>query len=239
MVSLLCALLTAVFILAGGACQNNNAERKLVATVNGDKIYLDEFQKELKIRKTRLGADTFDLSPEQLALLESEILEAMITEKIILHRAGQLNLSVTSTELEKKIIDIRSDYDTIFFDLLARQNISYDDWRDSLRKEMLIDKVVEADVNAAIRVSEDEAEDYFNDHPEFCKTPARVRASQIVLRDMDQARAAADRLHSGEDFARVAADVSIGPEAAIWVLLSEGRCPSRSTFSFSVYRWIK
>lgn len=123
MVSLLCALLTAVFILAGGACQNNNAERKLVATVNGDKIYLDEFQKELKIRKTRLGADTFDLSPEQLALLESEILEAMITEKIILHRAGQLNLSVTSTELEKKIIDIRSDYDTIFFDLLARQNI--------------------------------------------------------------------------------------------------------------------
>lgn len=79
---------------------------------------------------------------------------------------------------------------------------------------MLIDKVVEADVNAAIRVSEDEAEDYFNDHPEFCKTPARVRASQIVLRDMDQARAAADRLHSGEDFARVAADVSIGPEAA-------------------------
>lgn len=214
MVSLLCALLTAVFILAGGACQNNNAERKLVATVNGDKIYLDEFQKELKIRKTRLGADTFDLSPEQLALLESEILEAMITEKIILHRAGQLNLSVTSTELEKKIIDIRSDYDTIFFDLLARQNISYDDWRDSLRKEMLIDKVVEADVNAAIRVSEDEAEDYFNDHPEFCKTPARVRASQIVLRDMDQARAAADRLHSGKDFARVAADVSIGPEAA-------------------------
>ena len=58
LVSLLCALLTAVFILAGGACQNNNAERKLVATVNGDKIYLDEFQKELKIRKTRLGADT-------------------------------------------------------------------------------------------------------------------------------------------------------------------------------------
>lgn len=207
-------MLAAAFILAGGACREDTPERILVATVNGDKIYLDEFQKELKIRKARLSADTFDLSPEQLALLENEILETMITEKIILHRAGQLNLSVTNTELERKIIDIRSDYDTSFFDLLARQNISYDDWRDNLRKEMLIDKVVEADVNTKIRVSEDEAEDYFNDNRGFCKTETRVQASQIVLRDMDQAQAAADRLQRGEDFVKVAADVSIGPEAA-------------------------
>lgn len=212
---MLCAAVLAVVILPCPGCKNGTLDRQLVATVNGEQIYLDEFERELKVRKARLAADSFTFSPEQLAVVESEILEAMITEKIILHRAGQLNLTVSSTELERKIIDIRGDYGTSFFDLLAGQNVSYEDWRENLRKEMLIDKVVETDVNASIRVSEDEAEDYFNDHRDFCKNEARVRASQIVLRDMDQAQDASDRLERGEDFAKVAAEVSIGPEAAL------------------------
>ncbi len=214
MTGLLCMALVVFFAVPPVGCRSKEQEKKPVATVNGEIIYLHEFENELKNRKTRLAIDTFSLSPDQLDQLESEILEAMITEKIILHRAGQLNLTVSDDELETRIAEIHSGNNAGLSDFLARQNISYDNWRENLRKEMLIDKVVETDVNAAIRVSEDEAEDYFNDHPEFCKTPARVRASQIVLRDREQALAAAARLQRGEDFARVAAEVSIGPEAA-------------------------
>lgn len=206
-------LLLGVLCLQTACNRENSFDRPHVAVVNGEKIYLDEFQKHVNIQKAQLSLKAFSNAPDKQTLLEDEILESMITEKIILQRARELNLSVSHTELERKLITIRNDYGINFFDLLAAQNVDYDDWREELRKEMLFDKLVNADVNASVRVSEDEAEDYFNDHPGLCKTEARVRASQIVVRDMEKARQVTARLDKGEDFAKVAADASIGPEA--------------------------
>ena len=73
-------------------------------------------------------------------------------------------------------------------------------------------KLVAVDVNAKIKITEDEAEDYFNKHSNNYKTESRIRVAQIVVRDMATAKEAMDRLNTGEDFAKVAADLSIGPE---------------------------
>lgn len=187
--------------------------RKHVATVNGEKIYLDEYRERLNTQKELLSPKTFPDSSDKRELLEKEILESMITEKIVLQRAQALNLSVSDTELEKKLTDIRKDYGDNFFDLLRQENVRYEDWREELRKEMLWDKLVAADVNASIRIAEDEAEDYFNKNPGLCKTEASVRASQIVVGDARKANEIKSRLQKGEDFAVVATQVSTGPEA--------------------------
>jgi len=145
--------------------------------------------------------------------LEEEILDALITEKMVLQRARELGLSVSETELENRLLEIRGDYGENYFDLLVRKNVRYEDWREALKKEMLFEKLVAAEVHAAVRVSEDEAEDYFREHPDFCRSGARVRASQIVTPDLDQAREVEERLERGEDFALLAKAFSIGPEA--------------------------
>lgn len=187
--------------------------RKHVATVNGEKIYLDEYRQRLNAQKGLLSLKVFPDSLNKQALLKEEILESMITEKIVFQRARELNLLVSDAELERKLIDIRKDYGNNFFNLLLAQNVRYEDWREELRKEMLWNKLVAADVNSLIRVSDKEAEDYFNDHPGMCKTEMRVRAAQIVVRDARKADEVKTRLEQGEDFTVVAAQVSTGPEA--------------------------
>ena len=82
-----------------------------------------------------------------------------------------------------------------------------------LKKEMLMQKLIAVDVNARIRVSEDEAEDYFNEHRNNYKAESRVRVAQIVVRDLAKAEEVAARLNAGGDFAKIATEVSIGPEA--------------------------
>jgi parvulin-like peptidyl-prolyl isomerase len=206
-------LLAALCLLVTCSRENLPHRKQVVATVNGEKIYLDEYQKRLNAQKGLLSAKALTESSNKQALLDEEILESMITEKIVLQRARELNLSVSDTELDRKILDIRKDYGDSFFNLLTQQNVRYEDWREELRKEMLWDKLVAADVNAQIRVSEDEAEDYFNDRPGLCKSQARVRAAQIVVRDREKAYNVKARLENGEDFAQVAAEVSIAPEA--------------------------
>ena len=207
-------------VLLGTVCliiscsRDDLSDREYIATVNDEKIFYDEYQKRLNTRKNILPPRALPDSLSKRRMLEEEILESMITEKIILQRASQLNLSVSNTELEQKVLDIRKDYGDHFFDFLISQNVQYDEWCEEIQKEMLMDKVVAADVNASVRVSEDEAKDYFHEHPDLCKTEAQVRVAQIVVRNPEKAHAIKVRLENGEDFASVAVQESIGPEAS-------------------------
>ncbi len=204
-----------VYLCLLSACQSGDLlGRAAVATVNGEKVYSDELDLRISLQKGILSPKTFSSSLNKRDALEEEILDSLITEKIMLQRARELNLSVSNADLEEKINEIRKDYGEEFFNLLAASNVRYEDWREQIKKEMLLGKLAQADVSARIRVSDNEAKDYYDDNPAFCKAEARVRASQIVIRDKEKADEVKKRLDRGEDFAKVAREVSIGPEAA-------------------------
>ena len=210
--SLRCSVFAADFVLLMACDKINIFSRPYVATVNGDKIYLDDYQLRLNQKKVLLPKDIMD-QPDYIKRFEEEVLDGMITEKIMDLRAKELNISISAAELEDKIKEIKKDYGKNFSSLLARENVQYEKWKEDLEKEMLLQKLIAMDVNANIKVSEDEAEDYYNEHRNHYKTESRVRVAQIVVRDLATAKKIEARLKAGEDFASVAARVSIGPEA--------------------------
>ena len=195
------------------ACDKINIfSRPYVATVNGAKIYLDEYQSRLNQKMPMLPKDLL-LNQSNYKRLEEEVLDGMITEKIMYLRAQELNISVSSGELETKISEVMKEYGEDFANLLVQENVKYEEWRDDIKKEMLIKKLVAVDVNANIRVSGDEAEDYFNEHRNNYKVESRLKVAQIVVSDQATAKEAEARLNAGEDFAKVATEMSIAPEA--------------------------
>jgi len=195
------------------ACDKINIfSGEYVATVNGAKIYLDEYQSRLNQKMPMLPKDLL-LNQSNYKRLEDEVLDTMITEKIMYLRAQELNVSISASELNTKINEVMKDYGESFTNLLVQENIRYEDWKSDVKREMLFKKLVAVDVNANIRISDDEAEDYFNEHRNNYRAESRVRASQIVVRDLAKAKAVEARLNAGEDFARVATEMSISPEA--------------------------
>lgn len=204
-------LFCGIFLVAG--CDRiEKIFRPYVATVNGSKIYLDEYQARLAKKMSMLPRDFPSSQPNYKMRIEEEVLDNIITEKIMYLRAEELGVTVSSRELEEKINEIKKDYGDGFPNLFARDNLSYEQWKEEIRKELLLEKLVVVDVNAHITVSEDEAVDYFNEYEDTYKSEAKVRVAQIVVRDPVTAQRALERLQSGEDFSRVAREVSIGPE---------------------------
>jgi parvulin-like peptidyl-prolyl isomerase len=203
-----------ILFFAVVACDNINFfSRPYVATVNGAKIYLDEYQVKLSQKTSMLPKDSLANQPNFRKRLEEEVLDSMVTDKIMYLRAQELDISISSDELEKKITEIKQDYGKGFYQLLAQENLRYEQWKEDLKKEMLLQKLIAADVNAHVRVSEDEAEDYFNEHRDMYKAESRVHVLQIVVRDFAKAQKIMKQLTDGSDFAKVAAEESIGPEA--------------------------
>jgi peptidyl-prolyl cis-trans isomerase C len=203
--------LCAIFFIV--ACDKFNfLSRPYVATVNGAKIYLDEYQIRLAQKKLLLPKDILANQPGYVKRFEEEVLDGMITEKIMYLRAQELDISISAGELEERANKIKQEYGEGFSKLLAQEKLRYEQWREDLKKEMLFEKLIAVDVNANVHVSEDEAEDYFNEHHEKYKAELRVKVAQIVVRDIVQAQQVLKRLNTGADFFKVAQEQSIGPE---------------------------
>ncbi len=195
-----------------GCDKINVFSRPYVVTVNGSKIYLDDYQARLD-KKMQMMPSALLNNADNMKRFEEEVLDGMITEKIMKMRAQDLKIVLSDAELENKINEIKKDYGDDFTSLFAQQNINYEKWKEEFREEMLLQKLIETDVNSKIKVSEDEIKDYFDKHRSNYKTDSRVRVAQIVVRDMATAKKAMEKLEAGDDFSEVAARMSIGPEA--------------------------
>ena len=205
-----------VLLLLLVACRGQESPQSTappVATVNGEQIGVEEFEKRL-VEETALVKGEAALKPEQMTSLKEEVLNHLIDEKMMLQRAGQLALAVGDAETEARIGEIKKDYGTESFDsLFGDGGIDYPAWRKALQKRMLLEKVITRDVNSKIHVTDGEAELYFKANRKIYVMAQRVRAAQIVIRDRDRAEGVLKRLKAGEDFGKVTREVSIGPEA--------------------------
>lgn len=204
-----------VIILLMAACRGQAppVPEPPVATVNGEQIGREEFENKLA-EEAALAKGEAPLKAEQMASLKEEVLNQLIEEKFMLQRARELSLTVGNAEIEARIGEIKKDYSNDGFDsLFGNGGISYSAWRQALQKRMLLEKVIAQDVNAKIQVTDGDAELYFKANRKAYLSERQVRAAQIVVRNRDHAEEILKRLKAGEDFDKVAREVSIGPEA--------------------------
>jgi parvulin-like peptidyl-prolyl isomerase len=210
---LLCAvamLWSALFSPCG--CQKNDAS-ETVATVNGEKITLDEFRKRLAGTLNYAGGPSSP-KPEDDDRLREGVLNQLINEKIMLSRAAELSLTVSGADIAKKIEEVKEGYSEEGFEkVLAEQNINFDAWKRTLKKRMILEKLIDSDVNAAVSVTDEEVKEYYNSHRKDYVQGKKIHVAQIVFRNPELSGSILRRLKSGEDFGKVAREMSIGLEA--------------------------
>lgn len=210
-------LVLALLILSLAACGRQEPSpppEVVVATVNGERIGLPEYEKALA-EEASLARPEQPLKPQEEDSLKGEVLNRLIDERIMLQRAREMSLTVAEGELEARIAEIKKDYGAEGFDaLFVDRGIAYPEWRSDLRRRMLLERVIVKDVNERVQVTGSEAEVHFFKNRKAYATAGRVHAAQIVVRDRDVAEGILKRLKAGEDFGKVARETSIGPEAS-------------------------
>jgi parvulin-like peptidyl-prolyl isomerase len=210
---LLLCLLSSVLICTICGC-GGNGQSKPLATVNSMTITIAEFNKRFA-RDVNPLPERSSLTPEEYDRLKDEVLNILIDEKVMLLRAKELSIFVSDAELAKKIEEIKESnaLDDGFDKVNTPQKVDYGQWREELRRRMILEKLISADVNAKVQVREEEGKTYRREHRGVYAPEKRVHVAQIVVREREKAEAILKRLMRGEDFAKVAREESIGPEA--------------------------
>ncbi len=165
---------------------------KVVARVNGETITAGELLGELRKRR---GAPT---------------LVDMIDTALIERAAQAAGMGVSEEELrlrwQRAIAEAGSETDMRA--ILAQRNVSEEQYRESLRIDLLLDKLA----TASMDVPDQEVEDFYREHREDYALGERVQARMILVSSEADAQSIRDALDDPEaDFAGLASALSIDP----------------------------
>ncbi|MDI6727216.1 MAG: peptidyl-prolyl cis-trans isomerase, partial [Smithellaceae bacterium] len=233
-------ILAAMAILLLFSCQDPAPSKPYVATVNGEKIYLFELEDKIK-NEISLVRGLAPIGEGEFVRIREAVLDSIVLEKLLRQRALSLNISISAQELDRALAELQGQYSAEEFqEILARNKTDMEIFKEGLRNQLLMDRLVEREVFGKVTVTEAEALAFFQQNKGKYSAKKAVRVAQIVVREKAKAEAALKRLRSGEDFGKVAQDLSIGPEAlrgGDLGFLEEGIMPEsfeRAAFSLPV-----
>ena len=202
------------------------------AVVDGRAIMRDDVEKTFRRAQDPAQAPSND----EALTAKLSILNEMIVQDILLAKARALKIEVPDNELDAKYAEAKKNLsEEAYQQELSKRNLTGADMREGLRRELMVNKLIEQEVTSKVVVSDQEVTDFFNaNRAQFNLAEDAYHIGQIVVtpaptpqlanRTGDDAatpRAAAakvrmlmDRLKGGASFADLAADYSEDPETA-------------------------
>jgi len=199
---------------------------RIIAVVDNDVITRGELDDKLRIVKQQLGKQGTPLPPSDV--LEKQLLERMITDRLQLLHATQTGLRVDDNQLDKTIERIADQNKlglTEFRAALEAEGMNFRKFREDIRREILLARLREREVDNRINVTEAEIDNLLttknargesNDELEIAHILIRVpeQASPEDLQKLrEKAEDALSKLQSGADFGQISAGYSDAPNA--------------------------
>lgn len=203
---------------------------QIVAVVNGEVIALSELKEAMA--QMRLGIDssgsitspTTRINPDTVSL-EREVLNQLIERKVQLQLARKQGIKVEPNEVEQLHRDIRNNNqistDEEFQNALARENLTWEQYKKNLQEQLLILKLVNREVKSGILLNEEELQDYYQNQLSRYSLPDETHLRQILLEIseaelresiLEKARMLIAQLRKGADFQSLAREHSQGAE---------------------------
>ena len=214
---------------------------QVLVKVNGDIITKTELEnRQIAAIRQRMNQD---VSPEALkndeelkkALAEvtPRILVEAIDEMLMVQLAKERGYKLRDEQFRDWLSALRKEQnledEKKFQAALKQEGMSIDDLRKNVEKQFMISQVQRDEVGSKLTITEEEARQYYQSHPQEFTEPANVTLREILIESPaasqkspainlgqeDEARVRAtairQRILAGEDFGKVAAEVSAAP----------------------------
>lgn len=184
------ALFVTILIVAAAvlivALSLNNGE--VVAKIGEEEISKDQFYDRL------------------LEMYGSQVLDSMITEKIVELEAKKAKISVTDEDVQKELDKMIEQVggEEMFNYQLAYSGYTMDQMKEELKNYLTIVKILEP----KIEITDEEINSYFEENKDRFAQEEEVQASHILVDDEETANKVKKLLDDGGDFAALAKEYS-------------------------------
>ncbi|MDP2962800.1 MAG: peptidylprolyl isomerase [Sulfurimicrobium sp.] len=199
---------------------------RIVAVVNSDVITQLELDERLRMVTQQLQKQGTPLPPREI--LEKQLLERVIMDRVQLQFAQETGVKVDDMQLERTLQRIAQENQLSleqFRAALEKDGIDFKKFREDIRKEVVMARLREREVDNRITVSDGEVENYLNSRSEAQGGGNEFNLAHVLIRVPEQASPeqlqkykakalqAQEELRAGKDFRQVAASYSDAADA--------------------------
>ena len=199
---------------------------RVVAVVDSGVIMESQLNSRVEEILIRLKSDTTELPP--INLLEEQVLDRLIIEEIQLQLADRAGIKISDSELNQTLSRVSSQNNLSLEDFrlkLEAEGTSYKSFRDTIKKELIIQRVQRGRVEGKVDISEQEIENFINSEEGKSQLAEQYNVQHILLsvksglteqqieEIKDEANNLITRLEGDESFEKLAASYSSGQEA--------------------------
>jgi peptidyl-prolyl cis-trans isomerase SurA len=199
---------------------------RVVAVVNSEVVTRLDLDEQVKVALQQLKRQGTPLPARDV--LERQLLERLVTSKVLAQSARETGLRVDDTQLQRSIERIAQENKTspeAFRKMLESDGIDFNRFREELRSEILIARLKEREVDSKILITDAEIDNYLKNQqtqggkddeyslshilvlvPEQA-SPEQIQAKRVI------AEKALKQIKDGADFRQVSAGVSDAPNA--------------------------
>ena len=206
--------------------EDHQALDRIVAVVNSEVVTRLDLDEQIKVATQQLKRQGTPLPAHDV--LERQLLERLITAKVLAQNAKETGLRVDDTQLQRSIERIAQENKASpdqFRKILEGDGIDFNRFREELRNEILIARLKEREVDSKILITDAEVDNYLKNQQGQAGKDDEFSLSHILVLVPEQAspeqiqskrviaEKALDQLKGGADFRQVSAGVSDAPNA--------------------------
>jgi len=186
-------VVTAAAVLAAGPAMRADVIEQVLVKVNGDIITKTELEsRQVAALRQRLNQNVDpemlkndDQLKKALGEITPRVLVNAIDELLLLQHGKEMGLHLGDEQFRQVVNNIRKEQglqdDAKFAQALAQENMTMDDLRKQLERQMLIEQVQRQEVGSKLTITEEEARQYYAAHPEDFTEPTTITLREILI----------------------------------------------------------
>jgi len=234
-----CTVLLVPFVLRA-----DTVVEEIIARVNNQIVTRSEFVRSRDQLKQEVQQQEPTDADKIFAQKQRDVLRDLIDQQLLLEKGKDMGIT-GDTELIKRLDEMRKQMNLDSMEELEKaaqaQGVSYEDFKQNLRNQIITQKVIGEEVGSHISISKEDEQKFYDEHKADMLQPEQVRLSEILIApkpagtpgagadsptpapqpDSDAQLSAAEnkakelleQIHKGADFAEVAKKNSDGPSA--------------------------
>jgi peptidyl-prolyl cis-trans isomerase C len=204
-------------------------ESPMVASVNDKTISAADVDRATEILLAQYGSQ---IPPESFAqartVLRKQALENLINQRILLSQAERKGIRPEPKRVEDRFTETSARFSSPaeFQGALDSMGLSQETFKEEIREDLMIEALLDAELKDVKKVSSEDVNSFYREHPESFRSPEQVRASHILMAvdagatEEERARkrleltGVKEEIDKGADFARLAEERSDCPSKA-------------------------
>ena len=178
---LLLAVLLGAPLLIG---QDDTVVEEIIVRINNNIITRADLRRAREQLVTEINQQNPSNAAQEEKDREKDLLRDLIDQQLLLQKGQELGINV-DTDMVKRLDELRKQMHADSMEEMEKaaqsQGVSWEDFKQNLKNSMITQKVISQEVGGHLSVSQQEIQQYYDQHKGEMERPEQVRLSEILV----------------------------------------------------------